>query len=90
MENSSDIYKLEKGKTYKITKEFIDYDRIVHKIGEVWTFNKTTFLPYHSGLTLFVIENDKSVSYRFQSEQEEQEELLHTFMNYVEQIEKRF
>jgi Domain of unknown function (DUF3601) len=90
MEYSSDIYKLEKGKTYRVIKVFIDYDRITHKVGEVWIFDKMTFLPYHSGLTLFATKNDKNVSYRFQSEPEEQEELLHTFMNYVEQIEMKF
>ncbi|MDH6253364.1 hypothetical protein M2347_003091 [Chryseobacterium sp. H1D6B] len=87
MEYSSNIYKLEKGKTYKVKKEFLDYDRITHRIGEVWIFHKTTFLPYHSGLTLFVIENEKNVTYRFQSEPEEQQELLNTFMEYVESIE---
>jgi hypothetical protein len=87
MEYSSNIYKLEKGKTYRVKKEFIDYDRIIHRIGEIWTFDKTTFLPYHSGLTLFVIENGENAVYRFQSEPEEQQELLNTFMDYVECVE---
>lgn len=86
MEYQFNIYKLEKGKTYRVTKEFTDYDRIIHKIGEVWTFEKTTFLPYHSGLTLFVIEDGKPVIYRFQSEPEEQQELLNHFMEYLEEV----
>ncbi len=88
MEYSSNIYNLTKGETYRVTKEFIDYDKIIHKVGEIWIFEKTTFLPYHSGLTLFVIENEKEVTYRFQDYPEEQGGLLYTFMNYVEKIEK--
>lgn len=87
MEDLSSIYQLIKGRTYKVTIEFIDYDRMIHKVGETWIFEKTTFLPYHSGLTLFVIENGENVAYRFQSEPDEQQELLNTFMDYVELVE---
>ncbi|OBX25838.1 uncharacterized protein DUF3601 [Gelidibacter algens] len=87
MEYKSDINKLTKGKPYRVITKFADYDRIIHEIGEEWIFDKTTFLPYHSGLSLFVIENGKDVIYRFQAIPEEQQELLNTFMNYVELIE---
>lgn len=86
MDDQLNIYRLQQGKTYRVTKEFTDYDRIIHKTGEVWTFEKTTFLPYHSGLTLFVNENGKPAIYRFQSEPEEQQELLNHFMEYLEEI----
>jgi hypothetical protein len=87
MENSSSIYNLVKGKTYRVTKEFIDYDKGIHKVGEVWTFDKTMSSHYYSGVVLFVIENERHVTYRFQSYREEQQELTNTFMSYVEQIE---
>lgn len=81
-----DIYQLQKGKTYCVTKEFADYDSIIHKIGETWVFDKITFLPYYSGLSLFVIENGTHSCYRFQAEPQEQQTLLNNFMNYVEII----
>jgi Domain of unknown function (DUF3601) len=82
----SDIFNLKKGKTYAITKEFTDFDGKTHKICETWTFVKTTFLPYESGLSLFVIENGQSVMYRFQDEANQQQELLSNFMNYVKSV----
>ncbi len=82
----SDISNLKKGETYKVIKEFADYDLKIHNIGEIWTFEKTEYLPYHSGLSLFVIENGKKVMFRFQDTAEEQQELLNCFMNLVESV----
>lgn len=81
-----DIYNLQKGIAYKVTKEFIDFDGKLHEAGETWVFEKTTYLPYHSGLSLFVIEDGKNVMYRFQDEAEAQQGLLNDFMNYVEPV----
>jgi hypothetical protein len=80
----TDIYDLVTGDSYTVKKEFTDYDGRVHGVGESWVFEKTTYLPYHSGLSLFVIENGQRVIYRFQDEPEAQQELLNDFMNYVE------
>jgi hypothetical protein len=82
----NDISNLKKDKTYAVIKEFTDFDGKIHRVGETWTFAKTTFLPYESGLSLFVIENGKNVMYRFQDIAEEQQELLSDFMSYVESI----
>lgn len=79
-----DISTLEKGETYRVVKEFADYDGIIHKIGKTWIFEGTNFVPYHSGLSLFVIENGQKTMYRFQAEPDEQQEILDNFMDYVE------
>jgi Domain of unknown function (DUF3601) len=79
----NDVYNLKPGESYIVTKEFTDYDGILHKVGERWVFEEIHYLPYHSGLSLNVIENGKSVTYRFQDEPEEQQQLLNNFMNYV-------
>lgn len=42
------------GYAYTVIQEFTDYDGYVHKVGEQWTFLGSSFLPYESGLSLFV------------------------------------
>ena len=42
------------GTRYVVTREFVDYDRRVHPVGERWTFLKASFVPYYDGLTLEV------------------------------------
>jgi hypothetical protein len=79
----SDIYNLKPGESYIVIKEFTDYDGNLHKVGERWIFEEIQYLPYHSGLSLNVIENGESVTYRFQDEPEQQQQLLNDFMNYV-------
>jgi hypothetical protein len=82
----TDIYQLKKGETYKVIKPFIDFDKVTHKVGETWVFDKITYLPYHSGLSLFVIENSVNKQYHFQDIVEEQEELLSNFIKYIEKL----
>lgn len=81
-----DISKLKKGETYRVVKEFADYDKIIHRVGKTWIFEGTNFVPYHSGLSLFIIENGQNMMYRFQAEPEQQQEILSNFMDYVELI----
>jgi Domain of unknown function (DUF3601) len=78
-----DIYNLKPGESYIVIKEFTDYDRILHKVGERWIFVGIDYLPYHSGLSLNVIENGESVIYRFQDELDQQQKLLECFIDYV-------
>lgn len=85
---SNNIRELQQGSTYAVVSEFVDYDGIIHPIGETWTVQEITFLPYHDGLSLFVIENGQKKQYRFQEIAEEQEKLLSDFMEYVELVEK--
>jgi hypothetical protein len=82
------IYELKQGESYRVIKEFIDHDHGIHPVGETWIFDHTDYLPYHSGLSLFVIENGQKVQHRFQDLEEEQADLLRTFMDYVELIKE--
>ncbi len=79
----SDISNLKPGESYRVIKEFTDYDGNLHKVRERWIFVKIDYLPYHSGLSLNVIENGESITYRFQDEPDQQQLLLERFMNYV-------
>jgi len=74
------------GQKYRVVKDFFDYDKILHPVGETWTFAGTNFLPYDDGLTLFVsIDNfPKQLSYRFQWRQEEQASIIENFTEFVE------
>ena len=78
-----DISNLKPGESYIVIKEFTNYDGNLHKVGERWIFEEINYLPYHSGLSLNVIENGKSVTYRFQDEPDQQQKLLECFMDYV-------
>lgn len=45
---------LEPGQAYVVIREFADFDRLTHPVGERWTFEGHAFLPYDDGLTLMV------------------------------------
>lgn len=82
----SNPFKLIPGKKYKVIKEFSDYDKILHPVGEAWTFVETHFLPYEDGLTLHVTRENfpKQISYRLQWRPEEQAHLIDNFTQFVE------
>ena len=42
---------LEPGTRYRVIKAFTDHDRDVHPVGEEWTFLRSAFVPYHSGMS---------------------------------------
>jgi hypothetical protein len=74
------------GQKYKVVKEFLDYDKNLHHVGETWTFAGTNFLPYEDGLTLHVAIDGfpTQVSYRLQWRQEEQAFIIENFTEFVE------
>jgi len=82
----SNPLQLTPGQKYRVVKEFCDYDKILHPIGETWTFVETNFLPYEDGLTLHVIKDDhtKRISYRLQWRAEEQALIIENFSEFVE------
>jgi hypothetical protein len=75
---------LEQEQPYKVIKEFIDYDKDVHAVGETWIYKGTAFLPYEDGLSLFVSKNDSLIMYRLQWRKEEQADVIDNFKDYVE------
>ena len=52
--NGGGFKHLAPGARYIVTREFADYDRRTHPVGESWTFVKASFVPYYDGLTLEV------------------------------------
>lgn len=72
------------GQEYLVIKPFIDYDGIVHGVGEIWTYQGTNFLPYDDGLTLHVLVNDTTAVYRLQWRKEAQADIIENFNKYVE------
>lgn len=72
------------GQQYLVIKPFIDYDGLVHGVGEVWIYQGTNFLPYDDGLTLHVLVGDKAVVYRFQWRADAQAGIIENFSEYVE------
>ena len=75
---------LEQGQPYQVIKEFTDYDREVHPVGERWTYVGTAFLPYEDGLSLFVVKDGVELMYRLQLREEEQAGIINNFKDFVE------
>jgi hypothetical protein len=71
------------GQTYCVIRNFIDYDGIVHPIGEYWRFRTKNFLPYEDGLSLFVEKDGIKISFRLQWRAESQAQIIDNFSNYV-------
>jgi hypothetical protein len=69
---------------YRVIQSFVDYDGIIHSVGEVWTYQGTNFLPYDDGLTLHVLVNNRALAYRLQWRKEEQAYIIEHFKEYVE------
>ncbi len=72
------------GQKYRVIKPFVDFDQIIHPVGETWTFVMTNFLPYDDGLTLHLIRDNINIAYRLQWREEEQAEIIENFKDYVE------
>ena len=47
------------GRKYIVVREFQDFDRDAHPVGEAWTFVGYSFSPYDDGLSLFVSLDDE-------------------------------
>lgn len=84
---NKDYNQLQKGKTYKVTQEFIDYDGASHPVGETWIYTDSNYFPYEAGVTFFVLKDGVQKTFRFQDEPEQQRTLLETFLNYVVSID---
>lgn len=72
---------------YKVVKEFVDYDRELHTIGKNWVFDRLSYVAYHDGVCLHVIENDEKVMYRLMDIPGEQQSIIENFLDYVQEID---
>jgi len=68
---------------YRVTTAFVDYDNVTHEVGERWTFVGKAFLPYESGLSLFVEHNGAEVHIRMQCRDDAQGPIVQAFSDYV-------
>ncbi|WP_161966130.1 DUF3601 domain-containing protein [Steroidobacter cummioxidans] len=72
------------GKRYRVAREFRDYDRDTHPIGESWVFMGYSFLPYDDGLSLFVsLDGKQEWHIPMQWRPEEQGPVLGNLAEYV-------
>ncbi|MEM7791763.1 MAG: DUF3601 domain-containing protein [Verrucomicrobiota bacterium] len=76
---------LKEGIEYRVKKEFLDFDGVLHSIGDTWTFKGKNFLPYDDGLSLFVGIKGKEKHIRLQWREEQQLEIIENFSDYVEE-----
>jgi hypothetical protein len=75
---------LEPGRRYRVIKAFMDHDRDAHPEGEEWTFLRSAFVPYHSGLSWFVsADGVQETHIRMQSTPEEQGNILSNLAEYL-------
>jgi hypothetical protein len=75
---------LEPGTRYRVIKSFVDHDRDLHPEGEEWTFLRSAFVPYHSGMSWFVsFDGVEETHIRLQSIPEEQGEILNNLAEYL-------
>jgi hypothetical protein len=72
------------GQRYRVIKEFVDYDKTVHPIGEEWIFLGSNFVPYEDGMSFFVTPDGvREIQIRLQWRPEEQAEILGNTATYL-------
>lgn len=72
------------GRRYRVEKAFTDYDGVVHPVGETWRFEGHSFLPYESGLSLFVLpDGADTVHFRLRWEPEDQGSVIDALEDHV-------
>jgi len=75
------------GRRYRVVREFIDFDKGVHPVGEEWTYLCTAFLPYDAGRSIFVsFDGTHEWHIRMQDYPEEQQPILDALPDYIEPI----
>jgi len=74
------------GQAYRVIKTFVDYDGIIHPVGESWRFVKKNFLPYEDGLSLYVERNKQDSSFRLQWRAESQGQIIDNFSDFVAEV----
>jgi hypothetical protein len=86
-EHSKSYRHLNAGSSYRVVREFRDYDRGLHVVGETWMFLGHSFLPYDDGLSLIVsLDGLQEWLIRMQCRPEEQEEVVNSLNEYISEI----
>ena len=74
------------GKTYRVIREFTDYNGLPHALDETWRFISHNFVPYYDGLTLYVERDGRTVPIQLQWSPEAQGHIVSEFSDYVEEL----
>ena len=75
------------GKRYRVIRQFSDYDKAAHLVGEEWTFLGCSFVPYDDGMSFFVSPDGAGEWHiRLQWRPEEQGDILDHLANYLAEI----
>ncbi|MDO8329119.1 MAG: DUF3601 domain-containing protein [Fluviicoccus sp.] len=78
---------LKEGFTYRVAKEFRDYDHNLQSLGITLVFIGSNFVPYEDGLSLFVSINGIEQQIRLQCRPEEQKEIIENLEQYLVQCQ---
>lgn len=74
------------GKTYVVSREFIDNDRQVHPVGERWKFLGYSYNRFDEGLSLFVtLDGEQEWHIPLENTVEEQQSLLDSLNAYIQE-----
>ena len=76
---------LRQGKSYRVAKEFTDYDEQRHRVGESWVFIGSNFVPYDDGLSLYAAIDGVDQQIRLQWRKEEQGGIIEHLERYLVQ-----
>lgn len=83
-----DFHHLIIGRRYRVVKIFTDYDRGEHPVGEEWTFEGHSFLPYDDGLSLFVaLDDGRTQHIRMRWTPEDQGPVVDALPHYVREAQ---
>jgi len=75
------------GHRYRVTRQFVDYDKAVHPPGEEWAFLGCSFVPYDDGMTFFVsLDGIQEWQIPLQWRREEQGEILDTPAEFLTEV----
>jgi hypothetical protein len=78
---------LEPGHRYRVIKAFVDHDRDPHPEGEEWTFLRSAFVPYHSGMSwLVAFDGREETHIRLQGIPEEQGHVLDNLPEFLVEV----
>lgn len=77
-----------RGATYRVIKEFTDFDSDTHPVGETWTAMGFSFSPYHEGSSYYVTNPDGEYHIRLSGLDDEQKEIVDNLENYIQAMDQ--
>jgi hypothetical protein len=73
---------------YRVARDFTDFDRQLHPVGEEWIYIGTAFLPYDDGRSLFVsLDGVREWRIRMQDRPEEKRDVPDNLAIYLRKVD---